>query len=70
MPKDSYAMFIHSFPVRLLGVLMNVLGVLQSLSGVFLPGWVILLLMSLCSSAVRMGCIIVQFGGSLMILVV
>ena len=70
MPEDRDAVFIHSVPVRLLGILISILGVLESLPGVLLPGLVILLLMGLRSATMRVGGTVVQLGGSLMILVV
>ena len=67
--KPGNAVFIHRVSMRLLGMLVSFLGVLQSLPGEFLPGLVILLFMSFRSAAMCVGRAIVQFGGSLMILV-
>ena len=70
MPKDRDAVFIQSFTVRRLGLVISTLRVLKSLSGVLLPGWVVLFLTRLRSAAMRVGGIIAQLGGSLMIFVV
>ncbi|MGB9455871.1 MAG: hypothetical protein WCB12_07515 [Bryobacteraceae bacterium] len=70
MPKDRDAVFIQSFTVRRLGRVISTLRVLKSLSGVLLPGWVVLFLTRLRSTAMRVGGIIAQLGGSLMIFVV
>ena len=69
VPKDRDAVFIHSVPVRLLGMLVSLLGVLKSLPGVLLPGLVILFLMGFRSATMSVGGAIVQLGSSLMILV-
>ena len=69
MPKDREAVFIHSVPVHLLGMLVSLLGVLKSLPGVFLSGLVILFLVRFRGSAMSMGGTLVQLSGSLMILV-
>ena len=63
VPKGGDAVFIHSGPMRLLGVLVSFLRAL-------LPGLVILLLMGLRGSAMSVGGTIVQLGGALMIFVV
>jgi hypothetical protein len=70
VPKGGDAVFIHSGPMRLLGVLVSFLRVLKSLPGALLPGLVILLLMGLRGSAMSVGGTIVQLGGALMIFVV
>jgi hypothetical protein len=70
VPEGCYAVFIHSGPMRLLGVLVSFLRVLKSLPGALLPGLVILLLMGLRGSAMSVGGTIVQLGGALMIFVV
>jgi len=70
VPKDGDAVFIHSGPVRLLGMLVSFLGVLESLPGALLPGLVILLLMGFRGAAMSVGGTIVQLGGALMIFVV
>jgi hypothetical protein len=62
-------MLIHSFPMRLLGMLVGRLGMLKSLPGKLLPGLVILLVMGYRGTAMRVGSDIVQLGGALMILV-
>jgi hypothetical protein len=69
VPKDREAVFIHSVAVRLLGMLVSLLGVFQSLPGTLLPGLMILLLMGFRSAAMGMGGAIVQLGGLLMIFV-
>jgi len=69
MPKDREAVFIHGIPVRLLGMLVSLLGVFQSLPGALLPGLMILFLMGFRSAAVSMGGTIVQLGSLLMIFV-
>jgi len=69
MPKDREAVFSHGIPVRLLGMLVSLLGVFQSLPGALLPGLMILFLMGFRSAAVSMGGTIVQLGSLLMIFV-
>jgi hypothetical protein len=49
---------------------ISILGVLKSLPGALLPGFVILFLMGFRRAAMRVGCTIVQLGGPLMIFVV
>jgi hypothetical protein len=44
VPERSEAMFVHGIVRRLRGVLVSQLGMLQSLSGALLAGFVILLL--------------------------
>ena len=56
--------------MRLLGLLMRFLGMFESLPGELLPGEVILLLMSYSGTSVSVRGKVVQFRGSLMILVV
>ena len=70
MPKRGDAMFIHSGLMRLLGMLVSFLRVLQSSPGEFLPGLVILLLMGFRGTTMSVGGTIVQLGGALMIFVV
>ena len=70
MPKDGDAVFIHRFPMRLLGMLVSFLGVLKSFPGELFPGLVILFFMSFRGATMSVGGTIVQLGGSLMILVV
>src|SRR5208283_4086559 len=70
VPKDRDVVFIHSVPVHPLGMLVSQLGVLKSLPGVFPSGLVTLLLVRIRGSAVSVGGTLVQFGSSLMILVV
>jgi hypothetical protein len=70
VPKGGDAVFIHRFPMRLLGMLVSFLGVLKSLPGELLPGLVILLLMGFRGATMSVGGTIVQLGGALMILVV
>jgi hypothetical protein len=67
--KGCDAVFIDSASAHLRGVLVSPVGVFQSLPGVFLPGLAILFLMGFRSATMRVGGKIVQFGGSLMILV-
>jgi hypothetical protein len=69
VPKDREAVFIHSLPVRLFGILISLLGMLQSLPGALLPGLMILFLMGFRSTTVSVGGTIVQLSGPLMILV-
>jgi len=69
VPKDRDAVFIHSVPVHPLGMLVSQ-GVLKSLPGVFPSDLVILLFVRIRGSAVSVGGTLVQFGSSLMILVV
>jgi hypothetical protein len=70
VPEDRYAVFIHSVPVRLLGVLVSFLGVLKSLPGALLSGLVVLFFVGFRSATMSVGGTIVQLGGSLMIFVV
>jgi len=69
VPKDREAVFIHSAPVRLPGMLVSLLGVFKSLPGALLPGLMILFLMGFRGAAMSMGGAIVQLGGFLMIFV-
>ena len=69
VPKDREAVFVYSGPVRFLGMLVSLLGVLQSLPGALLPGLMILFLMGFRSTTVSVGGTIVQLSGPLMILV-
>jgi hypothetical protein len=69
VPKDRDAVFIHSGPMRLLGMLVSFSGVLKSLSGALLPGLVILLLMGFRGTPMSVGGSVVQLSGSLMIFV-
>ncbi len=69
VPEDRDAVFVHSVPVHLLGMLISILRVLQSLPGPLLPGLVILFLVGLRGAPMRMGCIVVQLSGLLMIFV-
>jgi hypothetical protein len=70
MPKGRDAVLIHRALVRLLGMLVRLLGVLQSPPGEFLPGLVILFLMGLRGATMSVRGAIVQLGGSLMVFVV
>jgi hypothetical protein len=70
VPEDRDAMFIHRAPVRLFGVLVSLLGVLQGPPGELLPGLVVLFLMGFRGAAMSVGGTIVQLGGPLMIFVV
>ena len=69
MPKGSDAVLIHSRPVHLLGMLVSCLGVLESLPGALLPGFVILLFMGFRGAPMSVGGGIVQLSGALMIFV-
>jgi len=69
VPKDRDAVFIHGIPVRPLGLLVSLLGVLKSSPGALLPGLVILFLMGFCSTTMRVGCTIVQLSSPLMVFV-
>src|SRR5271157_1225124 len=69
-PKGCDAVFIHGGPMRLLGMLVSLLGVFQSLPGALLPGLVVLLFMGLGGAAMSVGGLIVKFGRALMIFVV
>ena len=69
VPKVPDAVFIHSVPVRLLGMLVSLLGVLKSLPGELLPGLMILFLMGFRRTAMSVGGTIVQLGGALVIFV-
>jgi len=69
VPKHREAVFIQSVPVRLLGMLVSLLGVLKTLPGALLPGLVILLLMGFRSTTMSVGGTIVQLSSSLMIFV-
>jgi Cu/Ag efflux pump CusA len=70
VPKERDAVFIHSVPVCLLGMLVSFLGVLKSLPGALLSGLVILFFMGFRSATMSVGGTIVQLGSSLMIFVV
>jgi hypothetical protein len=70
VPKDGDAVFIHSGPMRLLGMLVSFLGVLKSLPGELSRGLVILFLMGFSGAAMSVGGAIVQLGGALMVFVV
>jgi hypothetical protein len=69
MPKGGDAVFVRLFPMDLLGMLVSLLGVLQCLAGLLLPGLVILFLMGFRGALMCVGGAFVQLGGSLMILV-
>jgi len=60
-------MFIHSVPMRLLGLLVGLLGVFKRLPGELLPGLVILFLMGSRGTTVSVGGIVVQLSGAVMI---
>ncbi|MGA7239079.1 MAG: hypothetical protein WBY44_25585 [Bryobacteraceae bacterium] len=68
-PKGSGAMFTHSGAVRLLAMHVSLPRVLQSLPGALVPSLVILFLRSFRGAAVSVSGYLVQFGGSLVILV-
>ena len=69
VPKDGDAVFIHSCPVRQFGMLVSFLGVLESLPGALVPGFVILFFMGFRGATMSVSGAIVQFGGTLMIFV-
>jgi hypothetical protein len=69
VPKGRDAVFIHSIPVRLLGLLVSLFGVLKSLPGALLPSLVILFLMGFCSTTMSVGGTIVQLSSPLMVFV-
>ena len=69
VPKDREAVFIHGVPVRLLGMLVSLLGVLKCPPGALLPGLMILFLVGFRSTAMRVGGAIVQLGSPLMVFV-
>ena len=67
--KGRNAVFIHSMPMRLPGLLVSLLGVLKSLPRALLPGLVILFLMSFCRNTMSVSGTVVQLSGALMVLV-
>jgi hypothetical protein len=69
VPKGRDAVLIHSRPVHLLGMLVSGLGVLESLPGALLSGFVILFFMGFRGATMSVSGAIVQFGGTLMIFV-
>jgi hypothetical protein len=69
VPKDRNAVFIHHVPMRLPGMFVSLLGILESPPGQFLSGFMVLFLMGFGGTAVSVGGDIVQFGGPLMVLV-
>jgi len=69
VPKRGDAVFIHSVPVRLFGMLVSLPGVLKSPPGELLPRLVVLFLMGFRSVTMSVGGTVVQLGSSLMILV-
>jgi hypothetical protein len=68
--EHGETVLIHGLPVRPLALLVSVLRVLQSLSGKFMAGLVVLLSMGLRGAPVRLGREVVQLGGPLVVLVV
>ena len=70
VPEDRDAVFVHNVPMRLPGVLVSLLGILESPPGQLLAGFMVLFLMGFRGTAVSVGGGIVQFGGPLMVLVV
>jgi hypothetical protein len=70
VPEGREAVFVDSVPVRLLGMLVGLLGVLQSSPGALLSGLMILFLMGFRSTTMSMSGVIVQLSGSLVIFVV
>jgi hypothetical protein len=69
VPKDRDAVFVHRSPRDLLSVPISPFGVFKRLLRMLLSGLMILLLVGLGGVAVRVGGGIVQFAGSLVILV-
>ena len=69
VPKRGDTMFIHSASVRLFGMLVSLLGVLQSPSGELLPSLVVLFLMGFRSAAMSVCGTIVQLSGPLVVFV-
>ncbi len=69
VPEDRDAVFIHSIPVHLFGLLVSLLGVLKSSPGALLPGLVILFLMGFRSTTMSVGGTIVQLSSPLMVFV-
>ena len=69
VPKDRDAVLIHSVPVQLLATLVSLLGMLKSLPGALLPGFVILLLMGFRGTTMSVCGIVVQLSGPLLIFV-
>jgi hypothetical protein len=63
VPEGRDAVFVHSVPVRLLGMLISILGVLKRLLGMLLPGLAILFLMGLRSTTVGLRRKFVLLGG-------
>ena len=70
MSKDGDAVTIHRGRMPVAGILVRLLGVLQGLPGVFMAGLVVLFVMSFCRIAMKVGGIVVQLRGPLMIFVV
>ena len=69
VPEHRDAVFVQKAPVRLLGKLVSLLGVLQSTPGALLPGFVILFLVGFGGATVGVRGGVVQLGGPLMIFV-
>ena len=69
VPEHRDAMFIQEALVRLPGMLVSLLGVLQSLPGALLPGFVILFLMGFGGATVGVRGKVVQLGGPLVVFV-
>ncbi len=69
VPEHRDAVFVQKAPVRLLGMLVSLLGVLQSTPGALLPGFVILFLVGFGGATVGVRGGVVQLGGPLMIFV-
>jgi hypothetical protein len=67
--EDRDPVFIHSVPIRLLGMLVGLLGMLESSPGTLLPRLVILFLMSFRGTTMCVGGIIVQLRGALVVFV-
>ena len=70
VPKHGDAMFVHQALVRLPGVLVSHQGVLQSLPGALLPGFVVLLFVGFNGAEVSVRGKVVQLGRPSMVLVV
>ena len=69
MPKDGDAVFIHNSALDMRGMPISLFGVFKTLPGALVCGLMILFLMGLRGQTMRMSGRVVQFGSSLMILV-
>jgi Na+/citrate or Na+/malate symporter len=69
VPEHGDAVLVQKAPVRLFGLLVSLLGVLQSLPAALLPGFMILFVMGFGGATVGVRGNVMQFGGPLMVLV-